>query len=132
MRKGARKSGTTLIEVLIAVTFLAIASAVILDAIMTSNRQSAFALRRARVLDVLQDALEGVRGTATRDSLTDGKSVTEVALPGFSEPITLTTTVERRKDSRVCYDVIAEATWNDPSTGKRGETLSLVTVVMDQ
>ncbi|MBV6457213.1 MAG: hypothetical protein HONBIEJF_00320 [Fimbriimonadaceae bacterium] len=132
MRRERRRSGTTLIEVLIAVTFLAIAAAVILDAIMTANRQSAFALRRSRVLDALQDTLQGVRGKATKDSLMEGDSTVELSLPGFAESVAIKTTIQRRKDSRVLYDVSATAAWNDPSTGKRGETMTLATVVMDQ
>jgi len=127
-----RNHGTGLIELLIAVTFLAICAVVILDAMMTANRQSAFALRRTRVLDALQDAIEVIRGTATKDTLTEGVTETKLDLPGFTESVAVTSKIDRRSDSRVLYDVVVTANWNDPSTGKRGEVMSLATVVMDQ
>ena len=125
-----RRAGTTLIEILIAVSFLAFCAAVILDTVVTANIQAGFALRRATVLALLQDKIETCRGTATTTPLTIGAINGNITPTGFVGQVTISQTITRPATTRTLYNVVVTATWTEEtSLGTRTDTASLTSVV---
>ena len=126
-----RTRGSTLVEILIAVVFMAVAAGALLDAVWTSNAVSTYSIRRSRILATLRDALETARGTASAGTLIVGVTTVNLSLVGIPEPVSVTTTIAFRATSMTLYDVTAEAVWYDETTGRvRTDTLSLATVVL--
>src|SRR4051812_39263712 len=94
------RGGMTLVEILIAVTFLAICAAAILETVLTADTQGAYALRRALVLSSLQDQIEAARGRAAGGSLTGGSNTVDMTVAGLSGPVSITTITTQRANSR--------------------------------
>lgn len=133
MGQRRRVSGATLIEILIAVTFLAICAAVILQTVTASSGNSSYAFRRQQVLSALQSRIETVRGTSNSSSITAGTSSTNVAVPGIAEPVTLVTTIASRETSLTLWDVTVTGTWPE-QRGSRvwNDSATLRTVVRER
>ena len=126
-----RTRGSTLVEILIAVVFMAVAAGALLDAVWTSNAVSTYSVRRSRVLAALRDSLETARGTAFAGTLIVGVTTVNLSLAGIPKPVSVTTTIAFRATSMTLYDVTAEAVWYEETTGRvRTDTLSLATVVL--
>jgi Tfp pilus assembly protein PilV len=118
------------VEILVAVVFLAVCASAIVDGVWTANLQSSYALRRARVISLLQDQIETARGLASSDNLVNGSLTTPYTLPGFVGQVSVTSTSTLESTSHDLYDVTTTATWTEEtSAGTRTDTATLSTTV---
>jgi Tfp pilus assembly protein PilV len=128
-----RLHGATLLEILIAVTFLAICSTAILQTVLTADTQASYAMRRSQILAALQSKIETVRGMAESGSLTEATTTETLNLQGIANPVTLVTVLALRTNSISLWDLTVTATWADgTSLGSRSDSASLTTVVKDR
>ncbi len=119
-------------EILIAVVFLAICASVILDAVWTGNLQAGYAMRRSRVMGLLQDQLEALRGYAASGSLATATATSTSTPPGFVGPVSISGSISIETNSMTLYDVTVTATWTEEgSFGTRTDTATLSTVIKD-
>jgi Tfp pilus assembly protein PilV len=120
----------TLMEILIAVAFLAICAAAILDVVLVADTQGSYALRRTQVLTALQNEIEQSRGRAMAGTLTDGTTTTLMTLPGISGTVTVTTTTTLRSTSRTLWDISTSASWTEQAKSRTwNDTASLVSLI---
>lgn len=130
MSRARKTRGTSLVEILIAVVFLAVCASAILDAVWTGNLQASYAMRRTRVMGLLQDQLESLRGYAASGSLATATASASTTPPGFVGPVSISGTIHLETNSLTLYDVTVTATWTEEgSFGTRTDTASLSTVI---
>lgn len=124
------RAGVTLMEILIAVTFLAICAVAILDVVMVADTQGSYALRRTQVLSTLQNQIETARGKAAAGTLTGGTTTSLLTIPGIPSTVTVTTTITLRSTSRTLWDVSTSATWMEQAKSRTWtDTATLVSLI---
>jgi type II secretory pathway pseudopilin PulG len=131
VRTGARHlRGTTLVELLIAVVFLAICTSSILACVWNSQTQGTYANRRSAVLAAIQAQIYTARGQARLGSLTPGATTTPTAVQGLSSSLGVTTTISLWPGYTNLYLVTVSASWTEESRGvNRSDSLSISTLV---
>lgn len=119
-----------MVEILIAVAFLAVCAVSILDAVFSANGQASYAARRNLVLVELKNEVESARGLAANGVLTERNGSEDRELPGIPGKVTVQTVVRLQTGSLTLFDVTCQAQWQDEtSSGARTESTKLSTVV---
>jgi len=118
--------GTTLVEVLVSLTFLAAVILAILTGVSQSNRRAGMAGRRNAVLTALQSRLAEIRSTADSASLVQGSSEFSIELPSSSDLVSAKQAVSLVAGYSDLYSVSLVATWYEDA---KSQSLSLKSLV---
>jgi len=122
--------GTTMIEIMVTVAFLAVCAAAIADGVGYSHTQAAYAYRRSVIVSRLQDEIEKARGLAAQATLVAGTSNSTATVTGVEGAVSIKRVTSLHQNSTSLFDVAASATWSDPSFGGvRADTASLTTII---
>jgi Tfp pilus assembly protein PilV len=127
----SKRAGTTLIEIMVAVSFLGIGAVALLKSVNSSLVNEGYARRRALILAAAQDAMDSVRSSASMGSVSNGSTVVHLTVPGLQSTVTITTTTTLQSTYSDLYLVDVSATWHEqPGIGvTRGDSIVLDTFV---
>ena len=102
-----------MVELLVAVVFLAVCTSAILGCVWATESRGNYATHEAAVLAYLQDTLEEVRSTARTAVPATGTFVTNPVLSSVHEPVTVTTVIALKPGYANLYTVTITADWNE-------------------
>lgn len=133
MRARVRR-GTSLVEIMVALVFIAIVSGALLDAVARAGRNSEYAVRRSQALSLLQQRIEQVRADASGGSISTA-TINWTATPhGMTEPVNYSIGITARAGSTSdLFDVVGTATWQEVRrAGTRSDQATIWTIVRKQ
>ena len=127
-RAGLCLSGTTLVELLVAVVFIGICVSSIVSCVTNSAARSVYARRRILILGQARSALENSKSTAKTSALTPGTTFSVVSVSGFSGSATLTKTISLVSGYTNLYKVNVSITWTEKALGmNRSDSMTMET-----
>lgn len=129
MKSGQRVlSGTTLVELLVAVVFIGICVSSILACVTTSGKRSVYARRRMLMLAQARSEIERTKASGRTTALTAGSTNTSAVVAGFTGTATLSKTIALISGYTNLYRVTVTVTWTERSVGvSRNDSVSLET-----
>lgn len=112
-----RRSGTTLIELVLAAAFLGIAAAIMLQCVSGTMASMDYAQRRLAALDLARDQLDATRSNGRTAALTAGTTTTQWTIPSLTTKVTVTTTIALVPTYTNLYSVQVTSSWTEMGTG---------------
>ena len=127
MVRPRKRLGTTLVELAVAVVFLAVCTTAILECVTGSQVRTSYLQRRSAALGAAQDKVAKIRSTGARVALTPGTTVESAG-----SEISVSQTISLVPTYSDLYDVTVQASWADGERlrgAARTDTITLRTYV---
>ena len=126
-RSRKEKRGTTLVELLVCLTFLSLTVYPMLSCVTYSIRNSQRSQEQMVVMGLIQDALDTQRATALSSALTAGTTSVNYTPTTTNTQVTVTTTIALVTGYTDLYQVTVTGTWNDATVNFNNSSLVIST-----
>lgn len=121
------RRGTMMVELLIALVFLAVTATVMMRGVASLSTANANARDRTTVLGYMRDRMELIRAKARTTALTAGTTTTTPTLKQVAYPLTCDETITQEAGFTNLYRVKVSAAW---TIGARASQLKIETLMV--
>ncbi|MEQ1822838.1 MAG: hypothetical protein ABL949_10020 [Fimbriimonadaceae bacterium] len=119
--------GTMMVELMIALVFLAVTASVMMRGVASLSTASAVARDRALILSYMKSRIEMIKAKARTTALTPGSTSTTPTLRQVAYPLTCTEDIALEPGFTNLYRVKVIGGW---TVGSRGQNMKLETLVV--
>jgi type II secretory pathway pseudopilin PulG len=125
-----RRQGTTLVEILVSLVFLGLASGALLGVITLSHTRAGNNVDKLIALTLAEDAVDELRRLAKDNPMVLGTTTEALTGTGITGTVTRTTTITANAGYGTLYTISVTVTWQHPTMSERSGSITLATKVV--